>query len=467
MDLPIHDSWKTKALSSIPNNVFGVFLTLERSQPLKTWPYNIHGCIGNWKNTIQTQEELLQELLQVGKLTVFSDERRNYFPSFLSDRKCVFKISWMVFPMIEIANNGTFVSHNKEYVFNNQDFGLIVSNDLANKKATYLPKVFPKNISWDVLSKDLLKKANIDPNYNNIKFYSYETKEMQATFDKILFHDSLILPPFVNFLMRSLHENIPFLVKQEEIQYKEDEKVRNLSTLLFFTKVLLHLKKLTPEKQSMYRKITETEYDTWKKDQTNNKLESAYLLPLVKIYLPKDSDKIKTLCEFMKDNIPQLEPEFERGQILIALIRNCSTDMDFLKNIQQKILVELKSNSVSVFQINWESQFLLALSKLLSKSELQEHSDYLAQQLFDKINEIKEINTIETNVLAVMWEALQNLVHNDGSYEKLLDSKIPLFVEIMKRWQPKTGLFSFLSGESRVDITIHVLNGYLLVKKFK
>ena len=49
LDIPINEQ-TTKFLEAIPDNVFGVFVTIKRSQyqKLSRWPEDIHGCIGYW-----------------------------------------------------------------------------------------------------------------------------------------------------------------------------------------------------------------------------------------------------------------------------------------------------------------------------------------------------------------------------------------------------------------------------------
>ena len=39
-------------INKIPTKCFGAFISVKRSksQTLKEWPENIHGCIGNWSN---------------------------------------------------------------------------------------------------------------------------------------------------------------------------------------------------------------------------------------------------------------------------------------------------------------------------------------------------------------------------------------------------------------------------------
>jgi AMMECR1 domain-containing protein len=170
------DKSTRKYLRGIPDKCFGVFVTVRRGQKLKTWPIDIHGCIGYWNPNykILEKEEIYDRLLSVGKSAMFDDKRREYFLAIETDKKALVEIDFMMTPLYNIdAQTGMIQGLN--IPFDNNKFGLIVDGP---SRATYLPKVFPK-ISWSKIKYELLTKAGIAQLNDSsiIKFYAYEIKQ--------------------------------------------------------------------------------------------------------------------------------------------------------------------------------------------------------------------------------------------------------------------------------------------------
>jgi AMMECR1 domain-containing protein len=170
------DKSTRKYLRGIPDKCFGVFVTIRRGQKLKTWPIDIHGCVGYWDPNYKMleKEEIYDHLLSVGKSAIFDDNRHKYFPTIETDKKAVVEIDFMMMPLYNIdSTNGMMQGLN--IPFDNNRFGLIVDGP---HRATYLPKVFPK-ISWQKIKLELLNKAGITQlnGSNIIKFYAYEIKQ--------------------------------------------------------------------------------------------------------------------------------------------------------------------------------------------------------------------------------------------------------------------------------------------------
>ena len=77
-----------------PKNVFGIFSTIRRFNKIKTYPKDIHGCIGYWDTNFNTlnKQTVYNELLNVSHDSVWSDERRNYFPPIQTDPYTVLEL---------------------------------------------------------------------------------------------------------------------------------------------------------------------------------------------------------------------------------------------------------------------------------------------------------------------------------------------------------------------------------------
>jgi hypothetical protein len=171
------DKSPKKYLKGIPNNCFGVFVTVKRGKKLKTWPIDIHGCIGYWdaKYQVLTKEAIYDRLLSVGKSAMFADERREYFPPIENDKNAIIELDFMMTPLYTIDAETGMIKE-LDTVFDNNKFGLIVDGP---SRATYLPKVFPK-ISWQDIKLGLMRKAGINNAVSSLggqRFYAYEIKQ--------------------------------------------------------------------------------------------------------------------------------------------------------------------------------------------------------------------------------------------------------------------------------------------------
>ena len=155
--LRFHKRYDERVFDEIPENAFGVFVTVERSIKLKSWPEEIHGCIGNWNNdfSAMTKEELLSNAMDVSYKATWVDQRKDYFPPIHHDAYARYEIDFMLQPVYKVDDNGMI----KNKKFNNKEYGIIVTG--KNRRATYLPDVFPDK-SWEFIKKSLLKKGEIE-----------------------------------------------------------------------------------------------------------------------------------------------------------------------------------------------------------------------------------------------------------------------------------------------------------------
>ena len=71
-----------KHLSEIPENTFGVFVSVKRSKyhKLDEWPEEIHGCIGYWDSRYQNiKNSIPKHIIDVSHSATWDDSRRTYF----------------------------------------------------------------------------------------------------------------------------------------------------------------------------------------------------------------------------------------------------------------------------------------------------------------------------------------------------------------------------------------------------
>ena len=87
-----------------PENVFGVFTTIRRFHKLKSYPIDIHGCIGYWDNNfnILTKRDLFSNLLDVSYKSIWSDNRNQYFTPIETDPYSFFELDFMIKPLYKI-----------------------------------------------------------------------------------------------------------------------------------------------------------------------------------------------------------------------------------------------------------------------------------------------------------------------------------------------------------------------------
>ena len=169
--------------------------------------------------------------------------------------------------------------------------------------------------------------------------------------------------------------------------------------------------------------------------------------------LIKESDVRKII-----NKIPTAEPKFERPQILIGLVK-------YYKKYDKALEYINTIDKSDVFMLNWYSNLLTTIGnyKIITQPAT------ILMTMFLELNKNKKLSNYETNYLAVIFEGMLNLYHILGNNEitsQIVNDGLSLifrvFLELMKRYDIYNGTFKFLSGDSRLDITCHILNGLLL-----
>ena len=441
---------ETKITTYFPKNVFGVFSTIRRSHKLKTYPIDIHGCIGYWDTNFKTlsNKNLYTNLLSVSYDSLWKDDRRKYFEAIYTDPYSFLELDFMLNPIYKInKDNGIIIDLNQE--FTNTMFGIIIQTKDKLQKATYLPNVFP-NITWKKLIMSIKNKAQIT--HDNFDVFAYKITQIKSRFISLLTDDIfsyISLLQFSRLLMNNINLTLKYPLiyscNNNILKYNTTDDVRNISTLSDLLKY-----------NSLYKNsIKKKELNIIKKYILNilyniNNYSSQSLSFLGYIYSINNVNNKEQFCEKLLKDLPLAEDEFEKPEIIIGLNKaGC-----FL-NKKDYILTYTLNDSI--FKMNWVIQALISFNK---KPSLQ-----LVNILENKINSIliNKKNT-ETNFLAVAFEALCFLYGSIGKLT-LLETIFELLFELEKRKTCFNVLYSFLDTTSRVDITVHINNGLFELRK--
>ena len=525
------DAGVTMKRSSFTFKARDAGVTVKRSpnQTLNSWPGDIHGCIGYWDPNFQemTSHDLYNKMLEVGYSAMWYDSRHNYFAPIQSDPHAYIEIQWMLLPIILLDKNRE-ISINQ---YNPIIDGLIVQTP-DGQRATYLPNVFP-NQTFNEIKKSLINKAGISQSSSqDISFYSYKTLSIQKTLIECMQIPNLIrsyMLPFIstfiqsgklsnnnkkiignnsnnlNNLNNSMNQillynknkntrnknnqtnqtNIPYKVENNKIIYDNSEQIRNIGSIETFIQILIFLDQKLP-------KIIMKEIKKYMKKYTQNSRQmrqsSAFLLnslyELFQYWSASISIRGKIVEMMVKiiNNIiisiqsgNILEPQFERGEILLAInkirgngeifqIIKDKIDLDFIIQLNTRLIhdgisrkFEIQTSRDAIFEANWTIQ---ALRYIDPTSSLNELTNQIVNYFCGLIERDKDqLSEYETNELAVIWEGLSASVEEEGS-EKRDAALFQIFLELDKRYSSKWGLYKFKNGNMRVDITCHVFSGF-------
>ena len=442
LKFPISDIDK-ESLQLIPNNTFGVFVSVERFHKLPKWPEEIHGCIGNWNDDFSTMDKtkIIDTIKKVSYDATWNDDRRKYFSmSIYSDINSKYKIYFMLNPVLKIDSETGIMENNQK--FNNKEYGLIVRSE--STRATYLPEVFP-NSDWISIKKSILKKAS---SYNeNGFFYAYKSKIILKTIYDYLTNDIRY------FFNNSYGDFIPYEVKNNNIIVDKDQDVRNLASMNDILKLKLNNKTIEKIKLNChYYKMKYLE------NPLKMRQSAPFLMLLISYFYPNDA-LVNSIYNFLVNEIKTktIELNFELGEILMSLACvNPTMIIDLLNKQVEKIYREEKTKDIKFddeFKYNWHL-------KILQNSQMITHPyfNHLMKKfiMYNKLYQDKE-----TNFIAVNYEIVTGLLKNmkDNKYQHILEQILEnTIIELQKR-KDKYGLYSFKDGTSRIDITGHVLNG--------
>lgn len=516
LKLPVPKNISTK---EIPANTFGVFATIRRSLKLNEWPEDIHGCIGYWSNDYSTitPKEIISHLMDVSNSAMYTNDRRNKFPPFETDPNTSLEIDLMLQPLIPINPTNGLLSNGT--VFDNDKYGLIFENKATGKRATYLPNVFI-NQKWEKIRDDLIAKSrtNTPSKINNTthKFYAYEIKkllnEKTGKYETIhiKFFDIVSNVQYIKYLETTFSKNllkiitkskrIPYEITGTGIVYKENELIRNFSVLetlircstnnnkqlpITITKLLIpiitNFQKLLPNNDYQAQANYITLAIMW-----NKSVHKTYQVPII----------AKTIAKLIT-RIPNAEPAFERGQIVLAILEyynytnmNSSGRYKFIESIIKLYENENypplgnnknNNNIDNVFKMNWDSQ---ALCSMLNNYNVSGNANNTKAKIIKQIKKImisyiksfpeifNNISAYETNYRAVIFEGANTIYKTIMKYNEVENNVLPIteneifglkeviFTSYLKTmFMMEDGFLNFKDATARLDITCHLLNG--------
>lgn len=410
-----------------PDNVFGVFITTIRENPLKNWPNEIHGCIGNWQNNKMNQTQITKNICHLSYSSMWEDNRKLYHPNILTEPNATLEISFMILPIKNAIS------------FNPKTEGLIV--EFEQKRATYLPNVFP-NKSFNEIKNSLLGKAGVKEG----KFSKYSTKVIKTQLNIIFCKKYLnfIVKRFFDFMNNNWNEFVPYSYNKTT-KTDKSQNVRNCATLKdmldwpqFLNKNLL---------QKIQSSMT---YYSQKWKNYNMRQANAFLIPVMS-YFNEDTSE---MCDYLYSQLQDMDPQFELGEVLIGLNEVCPKKEQLEK--WRKFMFNRIDKINDIFELNWQAKYLYSLHK--SGHNVKNHT----KKLFIKIEKINFNENDETNYLAVQFEALCSLY---GCGLPFSNKIFHLWILLLQRWN--NGLFYFKNKTARIDITGHCLNALKILQKIR
>jgi hypothetical protein len=479
----------------VPSKCFGVFITIKRFlSKLTKYPRDIHGCIGYWtpKYTIMKRDDIMKKLIMVSKDAMNNDERRKYFNPIENDPLSIVEIDFMLLPTLLILNG---LLPNKTE-FHNSQYGLIVQND-SNNRATFLPKVMSDTISWNYISTELCKKANIIDE-SHIKYLGYKIKQLHITFFDILNSSRL---EYVNFLLNSfvnetvkharVNKFIPYIIsknKNKSASINNSDTIRNLSvieTLISasnFINVILDNDIIKLLKENIKYLDQQIKNDQHNQNDVNFQEQALLSLYITwnKLIKKDEWDINYNIILKLISNISNTERDFERGQTILTIIKYFDTLRNniydnFISNVIDLYELDYKNIKLSsitineVFKLNWDSNVLAAIYKSSAKTfdTLQKRrlNTMIKQvitlylKLFEKYNQSFE--TLETNYIVVIFQGIMSIMNSKIKMTNTIINQLKViiftcFLVLMKRWNK--GYLYFIEGNARIDITGHFID---------
>jgi hypothetical protein len=156
----------------------------------------------------------------------------------------------------------------------------------------------------------------------------------------------------------------------------------------------------------------------------------------------------KLFCEKLTRDFSSADKEFAQPQIIIGLNEaGCHVPLDGFP-------YNTLNSKDSLFKINWVIQAMVSLDEKLPRAWLMQ------LDIVKKIELLLRNPETETNYLAVAFEMMCFVYAstNDTYWWKPL---FALFYELEKRKTCHNILYAFLNETARIDITGHILNGFI------
>jgi len=454
-----------------PEKVFGIFTSIRRNKKLDKWPVDIHGCIGYWDNDFKdlTPDDLYNNLLRVSYDALWNDNRKKYFEPIENDPESSIELDFMLNPIYNINTKTGTITELKTQ-FSNQTYGIIIQTNNGLRRATYLPNVFP-NISWNELIISIKNKAGIAN--EEFKLYAYKIEQIKAQFITLLtnrlFTDSCIYK-FSRFLIDNMKKNLnfPFVYsyygksKNNRLEWNSKDDVRNIATLSEVFRYIYYYKTIsTPEEFKMIKEKIFKILKNFSKYSSQSLSFLGYIYSLPNIFknnnignkFNKNTSK-NNFCKKLLKDLLTAEKDFARQEIIIGLNKaGCKIDQkDF------PLSFDIKD---TIFRMNWIIQAIISFNMIPSPELISILEKKIENEIF------VGINTLETNYIAVAFEALcfvYNVYKSNGELS-IMYKIFRLLYELEKRKKSFDIFYVFLNNSVRVDITGHINNGLFQLHK--
>lgn len=342
---------------------FGVFAGVSRSKAfqLKEWPHDVHGSNGYWNNNYKalSNNDLWRHILSVSKTAVNEGgyDRAKMFPDLSWDFEAEFSIKFMLknkHSPTPISENGTYINkHNDEVIFNNKNVGIIVINTESGDRATYLTGVY-ENMSFEDITDHLHEKSQSQSSKQLNRYYAYELQTISIMVGKLLSISYLTgffsgyIDTINNYINNSNDVSIPYEINTSTSKaiYNGNDGVRNVATIRSILQSSYIIESpLNPKLKKQLNK----DFDYYVKNYNNDVHVVSQILMLMSIVKNKTYHKVfDTMCTTLinKTKNNDLEEQFEKPQVYIAISSYCKTNLD-LSNFRVP---------VTIFELNWQAQ---------------------------------------------------------------------------------------------------------------
>ena len=446
-----HGSLDTRTCAlQCPKGAFGVFVTVRRFRTRSTHPQNIHGCIGYWSNDYQTlsNTKLLRHIQRVSYQATHNDPRKHGFTCALTqDSRSSYELHFMMQPLHDVDPHTGVMSNGKK--FYNQKYGLIVEAP-DGARATFLPNVFPR-ASWSVFQNHILEKAGIR---GDATYRAYTTIDAKKKLYQ-LFRSQYVQnfnERYADCIHNTYNTFVPFAIVNNRVVVNTKEYVRNCATLYDV------LKCTHPSTTLLSRVKRDTKYylELYKKNPDRMRQASAFLLLVCHaLNLPT-----RSIAKRLYACLDDLEPQFELGEVLIALnLVHSKVDIMIAKQKEMYKILQMKTtlHEEDLFEFNWHAKFLCTLctTHTMKNRSIVQHGNLLKHRVLKLVQNIDDSR--ETNYIAVALESLCSLSRVVHAHYDMKDAIVHLFALLQPRYSD--GLFAFRDGSCRLDITGHVLQG--------
>jgi hypothetical protein len=392
-----------------------------------------------------SKEAIIGKIPGIANSSFFTDSRAQYHPiPLLEDPDARIEISFMRLPLTPISAN--------RKTFDNEKYGLIVDSDQG--RGTYLPKVFETK-NWGEISASLLQKAQVKTG----KFFQYETTVIEGKLRTIFDREYLdwVAQEYLIFMEINYGNFVPYMVEGGRVVTDKTENVRNCATLC----ELLDF----PVSKKLEAKIRrDIKYYAAKWKNRNMGQANAFLIIAMAKIGGKVSQTLVDICDDLYKNLDGMDPQFQLGETLIGLHRVCPRlkELAHWQKWMEKRLEGLDGRVDNIFEYNWQAKYLFEIRKDIPAKR---HAEELLRRLLG----MKITDDMETNYLAVYFEAMMSLWGILGG--DMLENILPVWIFLLQRWKNgvfKTQeiknsssfyLFYFKNGTARIDITGHIING--------